>query len=475
MKSIIYHYILFTGIAFITLSCNTSNLAIKSTNTLPASYPEQQDSLNIALINYKEYFQDSLLTSLIDTALHNNYDVLMALQRIQAAQANYHVAKGSLLPYVSAFGSIAQRKFGLYTMDGAGNISTEMRPGEIVPIHLRNYTVGLQTAWEADLWGRLNNRKKAAYARYLARQEGRHLITTSLVAEIAITYYDLVALDQELEIVRETIQLQENALSIVKAQKEAASANELAVKQFSAQLLNSKAMEKIIAQQIVEAENKINFLLGRLPQPVARMKMNSTAPATTLIQSGVPSDLLQNRPDIREAEYELIASNADVKSAKAAFYPSFTITGAYGFEAYKTAFLFYTPESIAYSLIGSLAAPLINRSAIKAEFNATKASQLEALYNYQKSILNGYIEVYNELSEIKNLAEEATLRVNEAQELTEAVNVSNQLFLTGRANYVEVLLVQKTSLDAKLQLIDTRRRQHFATVNLYKALGGGWR
>jgi outer membrane protein, multidrug efflux system len=460
----------------IVTSCKTSKTngdEIKF-NEVPASYGNRPDSINSGSIKWKQYFSDTSLVSLIDIALKNNLNALIAMQRIEAARSNVRLTQGDLFPSVNGYTSAAQRKYGLYTMDGAGNITTEITPGRIVPIHLRDYYIGLQTSWEIDLWGKLRNRKKAAVARYMASVEGKNLIITNLVADVANTYYELLALDNELEIIQETIKLQDEALSIVRVQKQTGIANELVVKQFEAQLLNSRILEKEVLQSIFEAENRINFLLGRYPQPVNRDKTQFVKSIPVQVGVGIPSDLLKNRPDIRQAEYNLVASRADVKAAKAAFYPSLNINGAYGFQAFKTGFIFTTPQSIAYGIVGGLTAPLINRSAIKAEFRNTNAMQREALYSYQQSIINGYVEVYNEVARIRSLQDIYVLRNNQVEVLTQSVETSSELFRSGRATYLEVLLTQRNALDSRLQLVDAKRRQYFAIVNIYKALGGGW-
>jgi NodT family efflux transporter outer membrane factor (OMF) lipoprotein len=366
-------------------------------------------------------------------------------------------------------------RYGRYTMDGAGNITTDILPGEIVPINLPDYLVGLQTAWEVDITGKIRNRKRAALARYLASVEGRNWVVTNIVAEVAANYYELLSLDHELELIRETIANQQNALNTVTIQKETGRANELVVRQFKAQLLNSQALELEITQQIIQTESQINVLLGRYPQPIVRNKNSFDQIIPPTIQSGIPSDLLRNRSDIKQAEMELVASKADVRSAKAAFYPSFFITGGIGFQAFRTSLLFNIPESFVFNAIGSLTAPLVNRNAIKAEFKATSALQVEALLNYQRSILTAYVEVYNELNKLNTLQRVYRLKSEEVNTLAQAIETSTDLFKTGRATYLEVLLTQQNLLDAKLNFIDVRRNQFMSTVNIYKALGGGWR
>jgi NodT family efflux transporter outer membrane factor (OMF) lipoprotein len=297
------------------------------------------------------------------------------------------------------------------------------------------------------------------------------MVITNLITELAITYFELQALDNQLEILDETITLQQDALDIVQVQNEVGTANVLAVEQYEAQLLNIKNMKLAIQQAITENESKINFLSGRYPQPVFR---DTISGMKQVIQTGIPSDLLKYRPDIRQAEYELAATKADVKAAKAAFYPTINITGSLGLQAFRTSLMFTTPESIAYGIFGNLAAPLLNRSAIKAEFRRANASQIEALYNYQKAILNGYVEVHNELARIKRLDESYVLKKRQTEILTNSINTSSELYNTGRANYLEVLIAQQNALQAKLELVETKKNQMAAMVNVYKALGGGW-
>lgn len=200
----------------------TKNIESSAIKPMPESFANTKDSTNSATIDWRQFFSDSALIDLIDIALKNNLDVLMTLQKIEIARTDLRLRKGALLPEISGGGSVSQRRFGRYTMDGAGNRATEITPGHMVPDDLPDYYIGLQTTWEMDIWGKLRNKKKAAFARYLGSIEGKNIVLTNLISEIAITYYELLSLDTELEIIRETIKLQENALSIVTIQKQAA-------------------------------------------------------------------------------------------------------------------------------------------------------------------------------------------------------------------------------------------------------------
>jgi outer membrane protein, multidrug efflux system len=467
------------GILFICIlfaSCKTTapvqNTSVKP---LPQAFGDNKDSINTSEIKWKDFFADKNLVALIDTALKNNLEVLSTLQEIEIAKSDVRFRKGLLFPTVNGVAGAGLEKVGRYTSQGAGDASAEITPGQIVPENLSDFYLGLQTSWEIDVWGKLRNAKKAAFSRYLGSIEGKNFVVTNLVGEIANTYYELLSLDSQLKYIRKAIQLQKNALEIVRVQKEAALVTELAVKQFEAEVFNSQSMEYDIQQQITESENKLNFLLGRYPQPIARDTTAFTDQLPMLVKAGIPSQLLKNRPDIKQAELELYATKCDVKAAQAEFYPSVGISGAVGFNAFKTAYLFTSPESVIYSIAGDLVAPLINRSAIKAEFNKAKAYQVEAMYNYQKTILNGYVEVSNEMSNITNLQQVYDQKSKAVDALTTSIDISNDLFKSGKANYFEVLMAQREALDSKLELIEAKKRQFNAVTNIYKALGGGWR
>jgi outer membrane protein, multidrug efflux system len=225
--------------------------------------------------------------------------------------------------------------------------------------------------------------------------------------------------------------------------KEVGRANELAVQQFQIELLNTLALEKEIIQQISEAENRINFLLGRFPQPIEREKENLFQELPQEIKSGIPSQLLLNRPDIREAEHQVQASRFDVKTAKASFFPNINIVSTLGFQAFNPEFLFISPASIGYTALGGLIAPVINRNALKAQFSTAKANQLSAIYNYHETILNAYVEVANELSNMQSLQASYSLKEQQSNLSEKSVETSTELYKHAKANYFEVLLHNK--------------------------------
>ena len=379
------------GILLSITSCKAPAIVDKDPkNALPQSWNNSTDSTNTASIKWQDFFQDQHLVSLIDTALANNQELLITLQEIEIARNEIGIRQADLLPKVFAGAGIGIEKVGRYTSQGAGDASTDIKPGKEVPEWLPDYRLGVSANWEIDIWKKLRNAKKAAVTRYLSTIEGKNFVITNLVAEISNSYYELLSLDNQLDIVRQSIELQKNALDVIRVQKEAARVNELAVKKFEAEVLNSQHLEYEILQQIKEAENRINFLLGRYPQPIARDKASFINDMPKQVTVGIPSQLLTNRPDIKQAELDLAAAKLDVKVARSEFYPTLELSAGTGFQAFSPSFLYKFPESLLFNLAGDLAGPLINKRAIKAEFASANARQLQAMYNYERTILNAF-------------------------------------------------------------------------------------
>lgn len=436
----------------------------------------QQDTVqNSGTTPWRQFFTDPNLVAPIETALKNNQELLITLQEIEIAKNGVLYKNGKLSPTVAAKLGAGVSKAGRYTSEGAGDATTEIEPGKEMPDPLGNFEGGLVANWEVDIWKKLRTEKKAAIAHYLATVEGKNFVLSNLIEEVADNYYELLALDNQLDIVQQYIKLQERALEISKIQKEAAATTELAVKKFEAELSKSKATAYTIHQEITEKENQINALLGRYPQPVVRTKESFMSTIAQPVYTGIPSQLLANRPDIKEAELELKAAKLDVEAARKEFYPSLEISAALGLEAFKPSYLVKMPESIAFGLAGELAGPLINKSAIKANFQTADARQLQALYEYDKTILNAYLDIANLMSKVKNIDQYYKMKSQETQALDESIEIANQLFKNSRADYLEVLLNQRDALDAKLELIEAKQKQLSTVVDIYKGLGGGWK
>jgi len=463
-------------IGFAVTSCKTPAITASAQNQpLPETFGKSQDTTNVSSLKWRDFFQDKYLRDLIEVALKNNQELNITLQEIEISQNEINMRSGKVLPTVALKAGAGLEKVGRYTSQGAGDASTEIRPGHEVPDPLSDFGVSAVANWEVDVWKKLRNSKKASVNRYLASVEGKNFVLTNLISEVANSYYELLALDNQLAIVKQNIDIQKNGLDIVKVQKQAARATELAVQKFNAEVLSSQSLEFKILQEIVETENRINFLLGRFPQEIPREKSEFVNMVPMFVNAGIPSQLLANRPDIKKAELELAAAKLDVKAARAEFYPSLDISASIGTQAYKPSYLATLPESLLYSIIGDLTAPLLNRTSIKAEYKSASSRQIQAVVNYQRTVLNAYLEVVNQMSNIGNLQKSYDLKAGQVNALTQSIDISNDLFRSARADYLEVLMTQRDALEAKLELVETKKAQLNAVVNVYRDLGGGWK
>ncbi|WP_404358487.1 TolC family protein [Methylotuvimicrobium sp. KM1] len=457
-------------------ACGIPDMMTKKADTqLPEQFkqtPAEQNSS--ASVKWNEFFDDPNLLSLIDTAIANNKEINIALQRISMAQNEIQARKGAYMPFVSIGAAAGGDKTGKYTRNGAVEEGLPLANGQAFPAFLGDYQFGLFSTWEIDIWKKLRNAKQVAVLEYMASQEGRNFLLTNLVAEVAHSYYELIALDNQLENLAQNIAIQKNGLKIVEQLRIFARTNSLAVKRYQAEVAKNQARRYEIEQQITVVENRINTLLGRTPQPIQRSSKVFMDIKPKILSAGIPSQLLQNRPDIRKAEYELSAAELNIEVARANFYPSFGIKAGIGFEAFALKYLINTPESLAAMVAGELVAPLVNKNAITAEYKNANAKQIQAAYEYEQSIINAYAEVANQLSNIDKLNKNYQLKQQQVNSLVQSTGIANQLFKSARADYLEVLLTQRDALEAKKELIETKQKQFSAMVDLYKALGGGW-
>jgi len=420
-------------------------------------------------VDWRSFFADPNLVALIDEALAHNQELNIAVQEILIANNEVLSRRGDYLPSLGFGANAGVEHVGEYTSQGQSDEQANL------PATLQGYSLGLYASWEIDIWRRLRNLRDAAINRYLASIEGRNFMVTRVVAEIASLYYELMALDQQLEVVQSTIELQQNSVQAVRLQQQAGRTTMVAVTRFEAELRRFQSKEFAIRQRIIETENRINFLAGRFPQPVARQSAGFLDMEPPDVNSGLPGELLENRPDIRQAELELEASRLDVRAARARFFPSLSLEAGVGYQSYSVRRLFTTPASLLFGILGNIAAPLLNRNAIRAEYYTSDAEQMRAVLMYERSILSGYVEVVNRMKLIDNLTRSFELRQQQVDLLNESINLSLQLFNAARADYLEVLTARRDALDASLDLIETKQRQLGAAVGLYQALGGGWR
>lgn len=478
-RSILICGILLSAVVF--TSCQTMKpQSMPVVKSLPAQFPgaDTLAEIDTMPLAFDKFFQDRDLRSFIDSAMQYNTDLQIAWQRIVKAEARLMARRGMLGPNVSAVVSASADRYGDYTMNGVGNFDTNLSPNiskdQRIPVSpTTDMFVGLRSDWEIDIWGRLKSLRKAALAEALATREARQFVVTNLIAQLADKYYRLLSIDAELSIVKKNIHLQEEALEIVKAQKEGGRANELAVQQFAAQLTNTKTIAYNLRQEMTATENEMNALAGSYPQPVARDSAAFELPDSIPLFVALPSALLSNRPDIRQQELLLRAASENVNVARKSFLPSLVLSPYIAFNAFTPGLLF-NKGSGAYGILGGITAPVLQQKRLKADYAIANADNREAIYQYQQILLDAYSEVSTNLAAVNNHQQAYRLKTIEVKQLQEAVATSHELYMSGYASYLEVITAQKNTLEAELDLISKKRNIFLSIVQLYRALGGGW-
>ena len=478
-------FLTFIGLSIALSSCNVTKTSFENKLEIPTNYHASNLTILADTVkqasqkpqSWKSFYTDPILKSYIDTALKYNQDLKIAFQKIQMARAGVVYTKGIRLPDLNAHLEVGVKKFGDYTIDGVGNYDTKFStnindkqriPDPVIP----DYYIGFSTHWEADVWGKLKNKKRAAWSRFLSEQQGSTWVQTNLISEVALSYYNLMLLDEKLRILEENIMLQNSAIVAVEHQKEIGRTNLLAIELLTAQVLESQTMVMEVKQAIIQEETNLYFLLGTYPFELKRNTFSTDMSVTQVFENGVPSDLLLNRADIIEATHSLQACHADVKAAKAAFYPSITIDGRIGFQAFKAA-LTFDIGSFAFNALGGLVAPLLNRRALKAELLQASSSRLMAYLNYEKKVIAAFNEVYQLLKLHDNYSKMKEIKNNQVTLLKQSVETSRALFASGRVGFLEIITAQQNSLKSHMELLDIYRFENQNKVLLYKALGGG--
>lgn len=423
------------------------------------------DSNSIADLNPAILFKDAQLKALISDALVSNYDLKSAIERMRIAQATLSQSKLAYLPTLSADVSAAanqQSKAALNFPAGINiNTKTEL------------YKAQLSASWELDVWGKLGAAKRSAIATLLQTEAAKRAIQTQLIANVANSYYNLLALDEQLRITEETVKIRAKSVSTIKTLKDAAVVNGAAVVQSQANLYAAEVTIPDLKRSIRETENALSILVGKTGAAIARGKMNEQEVYTDL-NTGVSSLLLKNRPDVQASEFAFKVAFENTNLAKTYFYPSLTITANGGLSTLKLENLF--DNSIFYSFIGGLTQPILGRGQNKARLETAKANQEIAYNDFQKTILTAGTEVSNSLYAYQTAVEKETSRTKQIEALTKAVDFTEELMKYSSAtNYTDVLTSQQSLLAAQLGGVNDQLQKLQAVVNLYRALGGGWK
>ncbi|WP_431107798.1 efflux transporter outer membrane subunit [Winogradskyella poriferorum] len=425
------------------------------TDNLPA------DSLSMADISWKDLFSDSYLQQYINEGLQNNLDIRTAIQQILVTETYLKQGKAGYLPTVSATAQMTHQE-----------LSGNSQFGSLFS-SLDQYELSGSLSWEADIWGKIRSNKRASEATYLQSVAAHKAVKTQLVSSIATTYYQLLALDAQLKVTEQTVAAADSSVVTIKALKDAGQANQVAVDQNIAQYNNAKALLVDIKATIFKTENALNLLLGRSSQPIQRGSLeNQNFDAE--IKVGVPATLLSNRPDVIASEYGLINAFELTNVARSNFYPSLTLTASSGLQSLELDQLL-NANSLFATVIGGLTQPIFNQRRIKTQHEVAKAQQEQALLAFKKTLLTAGNEVSNALYDYEAETEKFEYRQNEVEALRNAESNSEELLKNGYANYLDLLTARQSALSAELNLIDNKLQQMLSVINLYEALGGGWK
>ena len=468
MKVTIHKIILIFFVSFLVISCHTrqnyqrANDVVDEklfrTDALP------KDSLSMANLSWKEIFTDAVLQKHIAKALENNLDIRIALQNIASAEAYLKQSKAAYQPTISVGPDYSFNTSSLNTQ--FGQIVGERR-------YINQFDITANLGWELDLWGKLKGQEKAQYAAYLSSVAAHQNVKSNLVASIATAYYQLLAFDEQKKIFSNTIEIRKKNLETTKALKEAGIVSEVAVQQSEALVYNAEASLVTLDVQIQMLENTISLLMGEPSHEIERTSL-STQNFALNTDVGYPSALLANRPDVKQAEFNLINAFELTNAAKAQFYPSLRITGSTGVQSVDIDKLFSGNSVFANVLVG-LAQPILNKRQIRTNYEVSLANQEKAYLNFRKTILNAGNEVSDALKMYNAQDQFIAFKKKELSAYDKSVEFSQELVNYGMANYLEVLNANVNKLNAEINIANAQYSKLQAGVELYRALGGGWR
>lgn len=480
MKSVNFKYYILSSVILVAGACkvpsvisDTAGKAMPREFVIPAS-----DTVYIQQLTIDDFFADQHLKQLIRKTLQDNPDYRIAFKRIRIAEAYLSKSRGALFPALKGMGNASATRYGKYTIEGVGNFDTNLSPNieenqKVGTNPTPNYLLGLGVDWEIDIWGKYRQLKNAAKARFWSTVEGRKLLEATLVTRTALVYYDLIALDQEIRILHNNIRLQEEALEVVQIHQEVGRSTLLAVKQMEAQLSNSRSLLYLKQQELQEAETAMQELIGEYEGSVVRSSSIDIKAVRYLYNNAVPVQVMACRPDIRQALYELEATHADARAARAAFFPTVNIAGYLAYNAFSGEMLF-NPASLGWQILGGLTAPVFQKNQIRSDFKIATTQQEIAFIELEKVTMNAYREVNLLLKQVSNTNMAYAEKEKESKAITMGVEISQDLYMNGYANYLELIAARKSKLEAELQIVELKRMQVQQLVQLYKALGGGY-
>lgn len=422
----------------------------------------------IAKAPWKQFFPDPALQQLISEALAGNFDLQIALKRIEAASAYVKQAKAAFLPSVNAN---ATANTNIPSKNSLNGLSLN---NFLQTSHIEDYTLGVGLSWEIDVWGKIRRQKEAALASYLQTYEAAKAVQTGIVANVANSYFNLLMLDAQLAIARRNVALGDTIVQMIRMQKTAGEVTELAVQQAVAQQQSAALLVPQLEQAAAIQENAIRILTGQLPGTVTRNGTLEGFPVWDSLHTGVPADVLANRPDVKASEMGLKAANANVGVAQGSMYPTLSLTANGGLNAYEIGKWFSMPNSLFGTVAGNIAQPVFQQRRLKTQLEVSKIERDQAVISFRQAMTNAVREVSDALVQLQQLQKQQDIAASRLETTQQAVNNARLLFRSGLANYLEVISAQGNSLQAELTQVDIRRQRLTAMVDLYRSLGGGY-
>ena len=421
------------------------------------------DSLSMADLSWKELFTDPYLVDYIEQGLQNNIDIRVAIQQVVAAEAYVKQGKAAFFPSLNGKASVTHQEMSKNTQLGS---FLSKRSSD-------QFDLTASLSWEADIWGKIRSNARASEADYLGTVAAHQAVKSRLVSDIAATYFQLTALDAQLEITKKTIMVRDSSITTLQALKDAGNVNQVAVDQNIAQYNSARALQVDLETAIFQTENVLSILLGQQPRGYARNELDGQELKSDL-KLGVPATLLNNRPDVIAAEYNLVRAFELTNVARSNFYPSLTISATGGLQSLELDQILNT-NSLFANVVGGLAQPIFNQRKIRTQKEVAVAQQEQALLEFKRSLLIAGKEVSDALYAYKAETRKFDFRILEVEALRSAETNSNELLKSGFANYLDLLITRQSVLSSELNVIDSKLQQLLTIVDLYQALGGGWK
>lgn len=470
MKKYITTYSVSVLLILIT-SCKVSKDVETPKDALPESYRDVTgtDTTSVADLDYKLFFTEPTLQTLISNAVAKNNDLLVAQKNIEIARLQYAQTKWNNVPNFNVQVTANSTNPSENSLNG---ISLSQFLGQN---HIDDFTASAGLSWEADIWGKIKNRKRSALAQYLQTEEAKKALQTTIVSYVATGFYNLLMLDAQLDIARKNVALNERTLVIINLQYDAGQVTSLAKQQAEAQKLVAAQLVPQLEQNIGIQENALSILAGSFPTAVERKVVLNSITSGTNVSAGLPSQLVSRRPDVKAAELGVLDANAKVGIAKGSMYPSLAISASGGVNAFEASKWFNLPASLFGIVAGSVAQPLLNGKRLKTDYEIAKVQREKAVINFRQQVLVAVGEVSNSLIKIEKLEESYGIATNRVTTLQTAVKNADMLFQNGMANYLEVITAQGNLLQSELELVSQKKSRLEADVELYRSLGGGWK